>query len=92
VTPAQPTTPEEVVVRELCAHLAGKSRPRLSPEDLDTTANVWLAGYVDSLSYVEFLTFIETQYGVSISDVDLTGPLVSIRGLASFICSKTRRS
>jgi acyl carrier protein len=87
---SQPVTSVAPVVRELCTYLAGKSRAQLTPDQLDPAGNVWLAGYVDSLSYVEFLVHIQERYGVEVSDVDLTGPLNSIQALASFICGGSK--
>ena len=83
---SQPVTSVAPVVRELCEYIAGKSRSKLAPGDLDPAGNVWLAGYVDSLSYVEFLVFIQERYGVEVSDVDLTGPLNSIQAIANYVC------
>jgi len=90
VTPSQQATSVETVTLALCTYLAGKSRTRRSPEQFDPGANVWLAGYVDSLAYVEFLVFIEEQYGVLISDVDLAGDLNTLGAVAAFVCESSR--
>jgi len=77
----------EPVIRVLCDYLAGKSRARLSAAQMNPDANVWTAGYVDSLAYVEFLVFIEETYGVTVSDVDIVGELNTLRALARHICA-----
>jgi acyl carrier protein len=79
------------VIRVLSEYLAGKSRSRLVAAQINPDANVWTAGYVDSLGYVEFLVFIEERYGVTISDVDIVGDLNTLRALAGSICAQSPR-
>lgn len=42
-------------------------------------------GYVDSLTAVDLITFIDGEYNVSISEVDLVGALNNLQALADHI-------
>jgi acyl carrier protein len=88
--PSGPAAPVQQVARELRVYLASKSRTRLSPDQVSGQANMWDVGYVDSLSYVEFLAFIEKQYNVTIPDVQLTARLSTVDAVARFICSEAK--
>lgn len=91
MTPPQPTLAVEPVIRVLAGYLAGKSRTRLLPEQLNPDENVWTSGYVDSLGYVEFLVFVEEQFGVTVTDVELVGDMNTLRAVARHICAQRAR-
>ena len=66
---AQPTHAE--CREEIIQLLVELSEGRLTPAEIDSSANFFDYGYVDSLSAVEFIARIEENYGVVIEDMEL---------------------
>lgn len=95
--PAQAASAGEVtasvagIVDDLRRYIESKGRGRWAADEVDADINLWDAGYVDSLSYVEFLVYIEAQYGVSIPDVELTDRLSTLEALATFVSSNAKK-
>jgi acyl carrier protein len=86
--PSDGSAPDvEKIITDLQAYIASKSRHKLDPHEVSSTDSLWSAGHIDSLSYVEFLMFIERQYGVIVPDVQLSGQLNSLEALGTFIVS-----
>ncbi len=78
-------------VREaLGCHLARLSEGRISRDQIDPAASLLDRGYLDSLSAAAFLALIEDEYGVSVSEVDLLGPLRSLDDLARHVQAEGR--
>ena len=75
------------IIEDLQTYLAGKARYKVTPQEITSNDSLWSAGHIDSLSYVEFLVFIERKYGVVVPDVQLSGRLNTLEALASFISS-----
>jgi len=82
----------EKIITDLQAYIAGKARNKLEPHEVSSSDSLWSAGHIDSLSYVEFLAFIEGQYGVVVPDVQLSGQLNTLEALGAFIASTMNHS
>ena len=79
------------VLDRLRSHVAALSEGKLSLDAIGPTAGILDYGYVDSLSAVSLLAFIEEQYGVSISEVDLVVRLPSLDALARHVYREANR-
>ena len=58
------------------------------PDDpyFNTGINLWEEGYVDSVGVVELIAFLETEFGVTISESQLFSPdFTKIEGIAQII-------
>lgn len=80
----------ERIVEALRGAIADLSDGALAPGDLDPTAPLFDAGYVDSLSAVVLIERIRTRWGVAVSEVDLVGRLHTLRALGTFIATHAR--
>ena len=61
------------------------SNGQLAARDVDPRAILFDFGYVDSLTAVTLISFIDTEYGVSISELDLVGALNHLQAVADHI-------
>ncbi|MBI3122355.1 MAG: acyl carrier protein [candidate division NC10 bacterium] len=77
----------DAILAALRTQIAVQSRGRLAPEDVDVDVNVCDYGYLDSLSYVEFLLHVETTFGVWVLDVQFVGRFNTLRALAAHIAA-----
>lgn len=77
----------ESVLDALREKVAGLSRGRLRPHELDADAHLFDRGYLDSLSYVEFLLHVETAWGVRVPDAQLIGRLNTLRAMADHVAA-----
>ena len=75
----------ESLVEDLRALLVEVSDGKLSARDIDSAANLFDFGYVDSLSGVMFLARIEEQWGVHIEDFDLVERLNTLDAGAAHV-------
>lgn len=73
------------VIQALRRHVAEGSRGRLTAQEIREDGALFDRGYLDSLSYVEFLVFIEHTYRVRIDDSQLAGHLSTIAAMADHI-------
>lgn len=67
---------------------------KIQDRDADFSDDVHLFdyGYVDSFGAVRILTFIESQFGVTISDTDLTvHPMNTIREISTLVSERIKR-
>lgn len=78
---------EESVLDALRDAIARLSRGRLRPHDLDADAHLLDRGYLDSLSYVEFLIHVETAWGVRVPDAQFIGRLNTLRAMANHVAA-----
>jgi acyl carrier protein len=76
------------VLRDKIAEL---SNGQLSAPDVDPGAILFDFGYVDSLTAVNLISFIETEYRVSISELDLVGSLNHLQAVADHIAASLAR-
>lgn len=91
----RPDAAEEVddsIVGELRRQVVELSNGELPEQAIDTSAPLLDYGYVDSLSAVTLLHFVEERYGVAVPEIDLVGPLNSLEALARHIGSQTGTS
>jgi acyl carrier protein len=73
------------IVEELRRKLVELSEGRLDFEEIDPSVSILDYGYVDSLSSVRLLAFIEDRYGVEVPEVELVGRADSLERLAAAI-------
>lgn len=73
------------IVAELTNCLVRESDGKLSLGEVETGVHLFDYGYLDSLSAVAFLGFIEERYGVAVSEVDLVGRLCTLDALEEYI-------
>jgi acyl carrier protein len=69
----------------LKAKIAELSNGQISAEAVDPRAILFDFGYVDSLSAVTLISFIEETYSVSISELDLVGSLNTLESLSDHV-------
>lgn len=73
------------VTAELKQCLVRESDGKLRMDEIETGVHLFDFGYLDSLSAVAFLGFIEEQYGIAVSEVDLVGRLCTLDALSLHI-------
>jgi acyl carrier protein len=73
------------LIRDLSRHIATHSDGKLSLADVDPEAEMCDRGYLDSLTYVSFLVFVEETYGVRILDHQLTGNLKTLSAVVDHV-------
>lgn len=78
---------EAAVLECLRGRIAALSRGRLRPGEVDADAHLLDRGYLDSLSYVEFLLYVETDWAVRVPDAHLIGRFNTLRALAAHIAA-----
>lgn len=64
----------------------------IAMDDANFGPNVHLFdnGYVDSFGAQDLITFVESEYGLKISDADLVKyPMNTLSEIASFVCTKS---
>jgi len=83
--PIGPPQDLEQLCDELIDVLIRATEGKFRREEIDTAANFFDYGYVDSLTAVVFLAEIEERYGVEIDDVDVVERLNSVDALASHV-------
>jgi acyl carrier protein len=73
------------VESSLRGFFAERSGGALTADAIDPSVHLFNAGYVDSMSSLTLLDFIEERYGVTVPEVDLVGPLCTLSGLAAYV-------
>ncbi len=73
------------IVDALRRKIAIQSKGRLVPEAVDPEADVCARGYLDSLSYAEFLLHVETTWGVHVEDAEFVSRFNTLAALADHI-------
>ena len=87
---AAPSGARDAIVRALAAQLVKQSENGLSYESIDPNAGMCDRGYLDSLSYVAFVVFVEETYGVRISDYQLTNSLRTVSAVADWVLAESK--
>lgn len=87
-TPRKSVASAQVIEEELRLQVANHSQGEFSIDDIPTDAALFDEAFIDSISSVKFLSFIEQNYGVKIKEVALVGNLASIEALAEHILAK----
>jgi acyl carrier protein len=75
----------DAVLADLVAQVVALSEGELGPESIDPDGHMLDQGYINSLSAVTFLAHIEDRYRVAIEDLDLVGPLRTLRAVAEHV-------
>lgn len=68
---------------------AERSGGALTADAIDPSVHVFNAGYVDSMSSLALLDFIDERYGVTVPEVDLVGGLCTLSGLAEYVAERS---
>jgi acyl carrier protein len=79
------TDDRAAIVTALRRHVVELSEGRLSLERVDARAKMFDHGYVDSMSAVMLLAFVDETWGVEIDDTELLGTAATIEGLAGLV-------
>jgi acyl carrier protein len=87
---AIPVGSREAVVRALVTQIVKQSGNGLTSDSIDPDAGMCDRGYIDSLTYVEFLLFVEETYGVRISDYQLTSSLRTVSAVADWVLAESK--
>ena len=82
---AAPAGSREAVVRALVKQIVEQSENELAYDSIDPDAVMCDRGYLDSLTYVAFLVFVEETYGVHILDYQLTRNLRTVSAVADWV-------
>lgn len=81
-----------VIADRLRAFVVEKSDGLLEPDAVDPEGHLYDAGYVDSQSSVALLAFIEGEWGVEVTEVELVGRLSSLDSLARHVRDNAREA
>jgi acyl carrier protein len=87
---AAPSDARATIVQALATQLVKQSENGLTYESIDLDAGMCDRGYLDSLSYVAFLVFVEETYGVRISDYQLTNSLRTVSAVADWVLAESK--
>ena len=87
---AVPAGSREAVVHALVTQIVKQSEHELAYDSIDPDAVMCDRGYLDSLTYVAFLLFVEETYGVRISDYQLTSSLRTVSAVADRVLAESR--
>jgi acyl carrier protein len=85
-----PAGSREAIVHALVTQIVKQSENGLAYDAVDPDAIMCDRGYIDSLSYVGFLLFIEETYGVRISDYQLTSSLRTVSAVADWVVVESK--
>ena len=83
--PAEARVGSGAILVALRSKIAELSNGQLIAEDVDPKAILFDFGYVDSLTAVTLISFIDSEYGVSVTELDLVGSLNHLEALAAHI-------
>ena len=87
---AAPAGSREAIVHALVTQIVEQSENALTYESIDPDAAMCDRGYLDSLTYVGFLVFVEESYGVRILDYQLTSNLRTLAAVADWILAQSK--
>jgi acyl carrier protein len=73
------------IVQKLKQQLAELSEGKLDAGAIDAKGHLFDYGYVDSLSAVMFLAWIEESFGVHIEDLDLIEKYTTLEAIARHV-------
>lgn len=90
VSVAAPAGSREALVHALVKQIVKQSENELTADSIDPDAVMCDRGYLDSLTYVAFLVFVEETYGVRISDYQLTSRLRTVSAVADWVLAESK--
>ena len=79
----------EEIVQKLKQQLAELSEGKLDATKIESKGHLFDYGYVDSLSAVMFLAWIEESFGVHIEDLDLIEKYTTLDAIARHVAENT---
>lgn len=79
----------EATLRRFFAERSGGA---LTADAVDPTRHLFDAGYLDSMSSLTLLDFIEERYGVVVPEVELVGGLATLAALAEYVARNASAS
>ena len=86
-----PAESREAVEHALVKQIVKQSENKLTHDAIDPDADMCDRGYLDSLTYVAFLVFVEETYGVRIRDHELTvGKLRTVSAVADRVLAESK--
>jgi len=85
-----PAGSREAIVHALTKQIIRQSENGLTYDSIDPNAGLCDRGYIDSLTYVAFLVFVEETYGVRISDYQLTNSLRTVSAVADWVLTHSK--
>ena len=71
--------------------VAEYSTGQLTPDAIDPRASLFDFGYLDSLTAVTMISHIQSEYGVSVSEIDLTEELDHLQALVERVARDRTR-
>ena len=82
----------EDATRTLRNYIRERFKIQQNDPDFNDDVQMFDYGYVDSFGAVELNTFVESQFGVKITNSDLiVFPLNTVREIASFVITRLKR-
>lgn len=82
--------PEAAIQSALAGRVAALSRGRVRADGVLPDAHLLDRGWLDSVSVVELLAFVEAQWGVVIPETRLAGRLGTLRALSAHVLAHRR--
>jgi D-alanine--poly(phosphoribitol) ligase subunit 2 len=82
---------QEAVAKELETFIRAKYEVRDDDRDFDRDVHLFDYGYVDSFGAVALTSFVETTFGIKITDADLViRPLNTINEISGFVVKRRK--
>ena len=75
------------ILQAMVSYVVEISEGKLRDADIDRGVDIFDYGYVDSLTVVQLLDFIEERWGVNVPETQTVGRLNTLKALAEFIAS-----
>jgi len=75
----------DALIDDMRKKVAELSDGKLTAAAIDPAGHLFDFGYVDSLTAVSFLAYVEDRWGVTIEDVDVVEKLTTIRAIAEHV-------
>jgi len=87
---AAPAGSRAAIMHALMEQIVKQSENGLTYESIDPDAVMCDRGYIDSLTYVAFLVFVEERYGVRILDHQLRSNLRTVSAVADRVLAESK--
>jgi methoxymalonate biosynthesis acyl carrier protein len=82
----------EELLHELEQHIRERYEIAEDDDDFDADVHLFDYGFIDSIGATALIAYIETTYGIQVTNQDLMlYPLNTVREIADFISKKTAR-
>jgi acyl carrier protein len=81
------------IEQEMTAHLMEVSAARGKPAIIDPDQSFFEAGILDSLSLLDFVSFVEQRYGLDVEGRDIVPEnFGSVRSVADYVCRRLHQA